>query len=359
MRSKAPLSSGISYLIAAATLIAGASTASASSISLGQAANFNAFVLGDFTETNTDSAGAIAVGGNFAPANNGSFSVATGHSGDGAGIYDLVVAGNFTNSNGSLGGGSAFVGGNMIWNNPTLPHNVYVDGNFINPSGGGSVGGAVYYYGNYSSGVTLNHSKLTSPYADPIDFSAAKTNLDSLSALLASQTANGSVSKYYSTYTLTGTDPTLNVFNLTDTNYSGSTINITAPSGSTVVINVASANSSAAFSSGSINLNGVSASNVIWNFAGATSVSIASIAFNGTLLAPDAAFTGTWGQLNGQLIAASAAGTTELHDALFSGMLPINNQSSSVPQTPEPGTWVLLLSGAGLLVLARQRVSRG
>jgi len=359
VRNKAPLRSGIPYLIAALALTSTCATAHASSLTFGQAANYNAFILGNFTETNTDSVGAIAVGGNFIPANNGSFSIATGRSADGAGIFDLVVAGNFTNQYGSLGGGSAFIGGNMTWNDPTFPRDVYVDGNFSNPASGGSVGGTVYYSGSYSSGVALNHSKLSTPYADPIDFAAAKTNLDSLSAALAAQTPNGSVSKSYGTYTLTGSDPTLNVFNLTDTNYSGSTINITAPGGSTVVINVASSNGSTSFSSGSIHLNGISASQVIWNFSSATTVSIASIEFNGTLLAPDAAFSGTWGQLNGQLIAASAAGTTELHDALFSGTLPINTDSSSLPPVPEPATWALLLTGAGLMALGQRRFSRG
>ena len=89
--------------------ISGASTVHASSLTFGQAANYNAFIFGDFTENNTDSSGAIAVGGNFAPANNGTFTIASGHAADGAGIFDLVVAGNFTNQYGSLGGGSALL----------------------------------------------------------------------------------------------------------------------------------------------------------------------------------------------------------------------------------------------------------
>ena len=97
-----------------------------------------------------------------------------------------------------------------------------------------------------------------------------------------------------STYTLTGTNSAINVFNLSGSSYSSSTINITAPSGSTVIINVAGTSDS--FSGGSINLNGISANDVIWNFNSATAISISSIAFNGTLLAPDATFTGSWGR---------------------------------------------------------------
>jgi choice-of-anchor A domain-containing protein len=213
----------------ATAFLSTAGLASASTLSLGAAIGYNAFVLGNFSESGTDSVGAIAVGGNFAPAGNGSFTIASGHGGDNAAMYDLVVAGNFTNNNASLGGGSAFVGGNMTWNDPTLPHNVYVNGNFSNPSGGGSVGGTVYYGKMFSSGDTLSNAKMTSAQTDPVDFMGAQTNLTSLSATLASETANGTVSSAYNTYTLTGTNASINVFNLTDTSYSGSTINITAP----------------------------------------------------------------------------------------------------------------------------------
>jgi choice-of-anchor A domain-containing protein len=338
----------IGLLIAAAASLGAAGLASASTLSLGAASGYNAFVLGNFTESNTDSQGAIAVGGNFAPAGNGTFTIASSHGGDGAGIYDLVVAGNFTDNNGTLGGGSAFVGGNMTWTDPTLPHNAYVNGNFSNPSGGGSVGGTVYYGGTYASGDTLSNSKLASPQADPVNFLGAQTNLNSVSATLASETANGMVTSAYNTYTLTGTSNSLNVFDLTGASYSNSTINITAPGGSTVIINVAGTSDS--FSGGSINLNGVTANDVIWNFSSATTISVGSIAFNGTLLAPGASFTGTYGQLNGQLIVDNAAGTTELHDVLFDGALP----SSSAP---EPGTWVLLVAGFGLIAIARRRAT--
>ncbi len=355
------IASIIAATIAATVLLSVTGLASASTLTLGAAGGYNAFVLGNFTEAGTDSLGAIAVGGNFVPSGNGSFTIASSHSGDSAAIYDLVVAGNFTNNYGSLGGGSAFVGGNMTWNDPTLPHNAYVDGNFSNPSGGGSVGGTVYFGGTYASGDTLTNVKMTSPQADPVDFVGAQTNLTSLSATLASQTANGTVSSAYNTYSLTGTNSSINVFNLTDTSYSGSTINITAPAGSTVILNVAGKSDS--FSGGSINLNGVSANDVIWNFSSATAISIGSIAFNGTLLAPGASFTGTWGQLNGQLIVDNAAGTTELHDVLFNGALPSSGSTalsdqSGVGSTPEPGTWVLLVAGLVLIVIAR-RSGRG
>ena len=359
MRNRAPQIGDSRYLVVVVALLSAALPVSASTLSLGQAAGYNAFVLGNFTESTTDSLGAVAVGGNFAPASNGSFTIASSHSGDSASTYDLVVAGNFTDTYGTLGGGSAFVGGNMTWTDPTLPHNAVVDGNFSNPSGGGSVGGTISYGGTFSSGDTLANTKLSSPVADPIDFVGAQTNLNSVSSTLASQTPNGTVTSAYNTYTLTGTNSAINVFNLSGSSYSSYTINITAPSGSTVIINVAGTSDS--FSGGSINLNGISANDVIWNFNSATAISISSIAFNGTLLAPDATFTGSWGQLNGQLIVDNAGGTTELHDVLFEGALPSSEvlaDGSQISGTPEPETWVLLVSGIGLIVIAKRRSSR-
>jgi hypothetical protein len=81
----------IASLIAAVVLLSTAGLTSASTLSLGAAAGYNAFVLGNFTESGTDSVGAIAVGGNFALAGNGSFTIASGHDGDNAAIYDLVA----------------------------------------------------------------------------------------------------------------------------------------------------------------------------------------------------------------------------------------------------------------------------
>jgi choice-of-anchor A domain-containing protein len=244
----------------------------------------------------------------------------------------------------------------MTWNDPSLPHNAYVAGNFTNTSNGGSVGGTVYYGGTYSSAANyLSHqAKSASSMPTPIDFLSAKTNLDSVSASLATDAANGTVSVSYSTYTLTGSDANLNIFNLTAGSFSGATINITAPAGSTVIVNVPG--SADSFANGSINLNGVSASNVIFNFNSATTLALPGIAFNGTILAPYADFTGSWGQINGQLIANSAAGTTQLNEVLFTGKVSsISGASSQLQSTPEPSTWLLLLTGAGAVVLLRSR----
>lgn len=344
------------YIALAGLLLTCTGTASATGLSLGAATGYNALVFSDFTEYYTDSEGRLAVGGNFAPTGGAGFTIASLHSGDAAGVYDLVVGGNFTNTYASMGGGDVFVGGNMTWAGPTLPHNAYINGNFSNPAYGGSTGGTIYYAGSYSSNTALAHSKVATPTAAPLDFLSAKTSLQSLSVSLASQVATAAVlNNGYGTYTLTGASSTTNVFNMTDTTYNGKTINISAPAGSTVIVNVAGTSDS--FSGGSINISGIDSHSVIFNFNSATTLAIGSIAFNGTILAPNANVTGTYGQLNGQLIANSLAGTTELHDVLFTGTLPTSTTNAQiVSSTPEPSTWLLFLGATGFWFFRRERL---
>jgi choice-of-anchor A domain-containing protein len=344
-------------------LVIGAGFAQADQLSFGAATGYNVFVFNNFSEYNTDAQGRMAVGGNFAPADNGGFTIAGSNSSDGAGTYDLVVGGSFTNTNYSMGGGDIYVGGSMTWTNPTLPHSAYVVGDFTN-SGGGSVGGTIYYGGNFNSSATyLSHQKDTSLPPAPIDFASAKTSLDSLSNTLAGESPNGTVTLSYGTYSLTGTNATLNVFNLTGGSFSGNAININAPAGSTVVVNVSGGADS--FSNGSINLNGVSTANVIFNFDAATTLALSGIGFNATILAPFADFTGSSGNINGQLIANSAAGTTQLNEVLFAGNLGSSSTSfpsggSQVQATPEPATWLMMVPGAVIILIAlRIRLPNG
>src|SRR4051812_9528890 len=107
--------------ITGATFVA-AQTMSATSLSLGAAGGYNAFVFSSFTESGTNSEGRLAVGGNFITSG---FTVASNMASDRAGIFDLVVGGNYTNSSNRVGGGDIFVGGNMNWTGPTLPNNAY------------------------------------------------------------------------------------------------------------------------------------------------------------------------------------------------------------------------------------------
>ncbi len=87
-----------------------------------------------------------------------------------------------------------------------------------------------------------------------------------------------------------------------------------------------------------------------------------SIAFDGSILAPYANFTGSYGQIDGELIALSAAGTTQLNNDVFSGYpgttsgggTSVTNNESP---TPEPSTWVLFASGLAITALVRRRLA--
>ena len=178
----------LTFALALTAALAG--MAQATPMTLGAATGYNVFTFGNFSEYGTNAEGKMAVGGDFAPANGGSFTIAATRQADGAGVYDLVVGGNFLQTGNTMNGGDVYVGGNMTWNNPTLPHNAYVKGNFTNNSYG-STSGTIYYAGTYSSVGTLAHTQVSAASLTiPIDFVSAATSLASVSAALASTTAN-------------------------------------------------------------------------------------------------------------------------------------------------------------------------
>ena len=122
---------------------------------------------------------------------------------------------------------------------------------------------------------------------------------------------------------LTGTGAGLNVFTVSEAQLSSSKgIDISAPSSSTVLINVTGAGT-ATFSNGSVTETGVTGSAVLYNFVSATSVQLSPGGAGGKdpegsqLLAPDAAVTGGFGAMSGQLIADSYTGNTAFDQVTF------------------------------------------
>jgi choice-of-anchor A domain-containing protein len=136
-------------------------------------------------------------------------------------------------------------------------------------------------------------------------------------------TANGTTINLYGTLNLTGTDSSQNVFSLSGADLTGSSsINITAPTGSTVIINVSG--SGQTFQNGQVSLNGIESGNVIYNFFESTSIHLAgSKNPNGSILAAWADVTGGYGAMDGQLIAQSFDGNTEFHNKPFVGTVPL------------------------------------
>jgi len=114
----------------------------------------------------------------------------------------------------------------------------------------------------------------------------------------------------------------------------------------TVIINVSGTDISVA---GGVNLvdgfrhDNIGASNILWNFYEATTIDFNNLAMFGSVLAPTANITGG-AVFDGAVAANSYTGAREFHRFLF---------EPPVTDVPEPSTFLLLLSGLGLLATRR------
>ncbi|MCB1057370.1 MAG: choice-of-anchor A family protein, partial [Acidobacteria bacterium] len=247
---------------------------------------FSLFVLGDLSHANTDAEGRVAAGGN------GTFS-----------SYGVGVK--LTNSNGTRD--DLVVGGDITYTNGTV-----YNGNLV-------------YGGTASlSGVTVLHG--TARQDAPIDFTAARTYLEGASGQWAALPANGTTTVQYwggptAQITLDGSDADLNVFDLGGADLSAAnTLNINAPSGSTVVVNIDGATNRMQYFG--ISVNGTDKTHVLYNFFETTSLTLQGIGIQGSVLAPYAHIDFNNGNIDGTLIGASMSGFGEVHHYPYAGCLP-------------------------------------
>ncbi|MDE3104988.1 MAG: choice-of-anchor A family protein [Acidobacteriota bacterium] len=227
-------------------------------------------------------------------------------------------------------------------------------GQSFNINGGGNV-----FAPGSSANINFNNGgSLVTTGSSGINFSTLRSTLDAESVLLSGLTSNGVTGAPTpsggnpSWLVLQGNSATLNVFTITaaqfaDTNHP---IDIEAPTGSTVLINVLGSNLTLGTG---IYYNGVqyagdstNTQDILFNFASATNVAI-NAQFSASLLAPFAVLTGN-GQMDGNFIAAQIGQTGEVHNIEFDGNLP--GGSTSITVTPEPSSLVLL--GTGMLSMA-------
>jgi len=283
---------------------------------LGVAQDFNGFVLGDAALTdatllNSSTAGRLAVGGNL---------VASSYGVNTANLPvpppALIVGGNLTYTNGQVNG-SAVVGGTAS-----------------------------------TTGVTFTGGITTSSPV-PVDFAAARSFYELNSTYLGGLAANGAVTSAFGTLTLTGTNASLNIFTVDGSALASiNSYIITAPVGSTVLINVSGANP--ILQNAGFTVNGVSQQAVLYNFFEAATLTTSSIGIRGSVLAPFADVFASNGDLFGTLIASTLQdrgtnqNTLALRNFAFTG--------DDLQLIPEPSsTGALLLVGLLGSRLARRR----
>ncbi|WGV29184.1 choice-of-anchor A family protein [Halotia branconii] len=241
----------------------------------------------------SDSEGRVAVGGNATLTN---FGVADRLSNSNGTDTRLVVGGNLTYNNGQIFGGNAVVGG--------------------------TVKTPVYFNCSPNCGVSSGK---------PIDFDAARQELNNLSDYLGGLASTNTTEYKWGGIYLQGNNSDLNVFTIDGSQFSNTSyLNLSGVgSNSTVVFNVLG--NSVNIKNFGLNLNGVNKQNVLFNFVDATQVTTTGFSFQGSVLATNANFNFSNGNVEGTLIASSLSGSGEFHNTQFTGNLP------NVPQ-PEPPT---------------------
>lgn len=264
----------------------------AQAASFGVADDYNVFVFGDMTQS-SDAEGRVAVGGNATFTN---FGIGDRLPNSNGADTRLVVGGDLTYNGGQVFGGGAVVGGQVNTN--------------------------VYFNCTPNCGVTQGN---------PIDFQGARSYLTGLSSYIGSFTPTGTTEYKWDGIWLQGSNADLNVFTIDGSQFGGSSYLELKGVGnsSTVVFNILGETVNIA--NFGLNLNGLDKSKVLFNFVEATQVQTKGFSFAGSVLATYADFSFNNGNVEGQFIANSVAGSGEFHNIKFNGDLP-----EYVPPTPEP-----------------------
>ena len=259
--------------------------------------DFNVYTLNNHTQSNVDSEGRVAVGGNATYSNYGIGS----HLTTSLTRPDLIVGGEMNITGGTNAHGNAVIAdlNNVI---------------------------------NYT--MTNNNGVLPQPIQDsPIDFVAQNEYLKCASTNWALLTPNGTAQVLFGGLTLIGLDPILNIFNLNGNNIEGSglslsmlnKIDIVAPIGSTILINISGTN--LGFENYGMFRNGITATGydgqyILWNLYECLTLNAGSTSVKGSLLAPLATYDSGYTNIEGTIMVNNLYGNIEAHNYLFKGTLP-------------------------------------
>ncbi len=261
---------------------------------LGAAGRYGNFVWDNFTSLASTVEGRLAVGGNL---NLQYFSV--GDKLDPSKLHDVVTAGgNVTFPNGRIYYGNLLAGGSVA-----------------------GVGDAVRF--GMAAGATI---KGNAPI--PINFAGEREYLQELSTNLTALPANGSVKMQWGGLELKGDcSSRLQVFKVNGADMATAhTFAVSCiPANATVVFNVSGQNVSIK-SMGMQSLSGIR-DRVLFNFPQATSLSMTSVAIEGSILAPFAQVNQPAGRVEGQIITKTWYSTTNgymsIHNRFFGGDLSV------------------------------------
>jgi choice-of-anchor A domain-containing protein len=265
------------------------SDATANLLDLGVAGQFNAYILGDMSASNSDVQGTLAVGGNLTLNNYGI----------GQSLTSL--------QNGS---DSVIAGGTMSITNARIYYGNAVSG--IQSSLGNTVG---FYNDPYTNNIIGGYRT-----GSPIDFASVNQDLINTSANWGGVAANGTsvTENSYGNLTLSGSNTGVNIFDLTAQELaSASSFWLDIPDNAYALINVDGANVSMSNFGFFRTVNGQRVQvadggrdsfltqTVLFNLFGATSLTMDAVGIEGSLLAPLAATTFYNGQIDGNLIVGS------------------------------------------------------
>jgi choice-of-anchor A domain-containing protein len=221
---------------------------------------YNVFVLSNFTQKGSDTQGGIAAGGTITIGSGESLATNIASLSPFTGDYTVVAGSALVFLPGASGSSDK---GNLYSGSPvTVPQSFTIN----------------------------NGSVMTGPAVpEPIDFSATFTQLNNLSRTLASQAPTGSCVKNGGQVTCTATGTGTNYIDLDPSLFaSGFGETITAPAGSTLVLNILGG-TIPALTNSSFTFNGISASNVILNIPSASQFNLVfQSSFPFSVLAPEA-----------------------------------------------------------------------
>jgi choice-of-anchor A domain-containing protein len=296
-----------------AAMAAASAALPASAQLFGAADNYNTFVFKDFKGYSSDVEGKLAVGGNLTLEN-----------------YDLGLL--------NPGGATTVVGGNVTWKNGTNRGDLYRNGSTSLTNVAMANGGAL---------------KTGSPFS----FGDAKTYLMDVSSMWKSLQATGQSYNRYGGLRLEGSNSNLNIFKINKADLRGIWgVEIQVPEGASVLINVEG--------EGILDLPNVGYSyngsqdkgkmvNVAWHMPDISNINMSYL--GGTMFAPRADVKGTWGVINGQLIANSWDGPTQQNWARYKGADQLRLETGAVP---EPGTMIAAAIGGAALLRRRQQKAK-